>query len=596
MGLTTSNYPPVEPKTFLTKPLTERMKVLTLYWVENGFGAPKVVYLMYLSKLVLFYALGGVLVATLTSGMSPWDVSDWWNEPIVYQKAVLWTTLLETIGVGGSWGPLAGKAKPMTGGIRFWIRPGTIRLRPWRRVPFTAGDRRTWFDVGVYIALVLSLLIALALPGVITSSLAVALPGDTVGLVSPGLMVAPILLLVLIGLRDKTIFLAARGEQYVPAMLFFGVLPFVDMIIALKMLIVTVWVGAGFSKFGKHFANVVPPMISNGPFIPFKWFKRAHYRDYPRDIRPSRVASVVAHGAGTAVEIITPLVLLFSTNRWVTLAAIVLMVAFHLFIVFVFPLAVPLEWNVLFAYGAIILFGGFPAGEGYSLADMSSPWLTAVIAAGLLFFPVLGNLRPDLVSFLPAMRQYSGNWAAAMWAFAPGAEEKLNRVQRPVRNQIDQYQAIGIEPEWAEISLQQGIAFRCMHSQGRGLVSLLRRLPDIDRRTLREGEFVCNSLTGFNFGDGHLHDEDLIAAVQRQVGFAPGEVLVAWAESQAVHRDVQEYKLIDPALGVIERGTWRVADAVVEQPWLPNGPIPTRVTWNRAPIASNQETGLETAP
>jgi hypothetical protein len=26
-----------------------------------------------------------------------------------------------------------GKTKPMTGGIRFWARPGTIRLRPWRR-------------------------------------------------------------------------------------------------------------------------------------------------------------------------------------------------------------------------------------------------------------------------------------------------------------------------------------------------------------------------------------------------------------------------------------------------------------------------------
>ena len=46
---------------------------------------------------------------------------------------------------------------------------------------------------------------------------------------------------------------------------------------------------------------------------------------------------------------------------------------------------------------------------------------------GLLFFPVLGNLRPDLVSFLPSMRQYAGNWATGMWAFAPGAEEKLDR-------------------------------------------------------------------------------------------------------------------------------------------------------------------------
>ena len=87
--------------------------------------------------------------------------------------------------------------------------------------------------------------------------------------------IAPIVLLVLIGLRDKTIFLAARGEQYLPALIFFAVLPFVDMIIALKLLIVVVWIGAGVSKFGLHFTNVVPPMVSNSPSMPFKWFKRA---------------------------------------------------------------------------------------------------------------------------------------------------------------------------------------------------------------------------------------------------------------------------------------------------------------------------------
>jgi hypothetical protein len=119
-----------------------------------------------------------------------------------------------------------------------------------------------------------------------------------------------------------------------------------------------------------------------------------------------------------------------------------------------------------------------------------------------------------------------------------------------------------------------------MHSQGRGLFSvLLKNLPDIDTRTVREGEFVCNSLIGFNFGDGHLHDEDLISAVQTEARFEPGELVVVWVESQPVHRSHQEYKVIDAALGVIERGTWRVADAVAEQPWLPNGPIATTVTW-----------------
>jgi hypothetical protein len=214
---------------------------------------------------------------------------------------------------------------------------------------------------------------------------------------------------------------------------------------------------------------------------------------------------------------------------------------------------------------------------------MSSPWLTAGIVACLVFFPVLGNLRPDLVSFLPSMRQYAGNWASALWAFAPGAEAKLNAVTRPTTNQIDQLQAMGYPAPVAEITMQQTIAWRSMHSQGRGLFSvLINTIPELDRWTVREAEFSCNSVIGFNFGEGHLHNEDLITAIQSRCGFEPGEFVVAWVESQAIHSKVQHYKIIDAALGVIERGTWKVSDAVNEQPWLPNGPVPTEVSWSLA--------------
>ncbi|MDT5047518.1 MAG: hypothetical protein QOG75_3392 [Mycobacterium sp.] len=581
MGFIKPYLPAVDPVPFLKKPLMDRMRILAVEWAENGFGAPRMVHTMYIVKLVVFFAIGGITVATLTSGLPAfWHVSQWWNQPIVYQKVVLWTVLLESIGIAGSWGPLAGKIKPFTGGILFWIRPGTIRLRPWKWMPFTNGDRRNWFDIGLYVALLVSLTVALLERGVHSDSLSKVLPANISGLVNPALLVAPMVLLVLIGLRDKTIFLAARGEQYFPALFFFAVLPFTDMIIALKMLIVLVWVGAGFSKFGKHFSNVIPPMVSNTIFAP-KWVRRAHYRDFPRDLLPSRLADFMAHVNGTTVEIAAPLVLFFSTNKWLTLAAAVLMVGFHLFIVSTFPLAVPLEWNAVFAYTTIFLFLGFPNWNGYAPWNMSPPWLALVIGAGLLLFPVLGNLRPDKVSFLPSLRQYAGNWASAVWAFAPGAEAKLDRVTRSTRNQVDQFIDFGYEPQWAEITAQRTIAWRTMHSQGRGLFSLLlARLPDIDTRTVREGEFICNSLTGFNFGDGHLHDADMIQAVQREAGFEPGECVVAWVESEAFGSGVQHYQLIDAALGVVERGTWNVADAVAEQPWLPNGPIPLHVTWS----------------
>src|SRR5260370_24605022 len=145
MGFTKPDLPDVVPDTFMQKPLMERMRILASDWVDNGFGAPRMAHTIYIAKLVFFYALGGILVATLTSGLATLHVSQWWNQPIVFEKAVLWTVLLELIGVAGSWGPLAGKVKPMTGGILFWARPGTIRLRPWKGVPLTGGARRTWF-------------------------------------------------------------------------------------------------------------------------------------------------------------------------------------------------------------------------------------------------------------------------------------------------------------------------------------------------------------------------------------------------------------------------------------------------------------------
>lgn len=592
MGFTKPDLPAVDPDTFLQKPLMERMRILGADWAENGFGSPKMVHCVYILKLVVLYAIGGITVATLTSGLPAfWHVAEWWNQPIVYQKAVVWTVLLEVVGLAGSWGPLAGKVKPMTGGILFWARPGTIRQRPWAWIPGTGGDRRTWLDVTLYPALLASLVLALALPGAHSDSLAAVVPDNASGLIAPAVLLAPIALLILNGLRDKVVFLGARGEQYLPALIAFTVFPFVNMIVALKLLIVVVWVGAGFSKLGKHFSNVVPPMVSNSPSVPFKSVKRAHYKDFPRDMRPSGIAHFMAHVNGTCVEMLVPLVLLFSTNKWVTLIAVLIMVIFHLFIVSTFPLAVPLEWNVLFAYATVFLFLGFPAWNGYAVWDMSPVWLVVPVVAALLFFPVLGNLRPDKVSFLPSMRQYAGNWASAVWTFTPGTEEKLNRVTRSAGNQIDQFIEFGYEPQWAEITLQKTIAWRTLHSQGRGLFSLLiARLPDIDSRTVREGEFLCNSIVGFNFGDGHFHDEEMIRAVQDEARFEPGECVVAWVESEAFGSGVQHYKLIDAALGVIERGTWRVADAVAEQPWLPNGPIPLQPTWTRAAAARIEPT------
>jgi transmembrane protein DUF3556 len=572
MGLTTGSFPPVDPATFMRTPYRERLRTLSRHWAEYGFGAPKITAFVYIAKLTVLYALGGIVVATLSSHLNPLHPSTWFFAPIVYEKMILWTVLLECLGLAGSWGPLAAHFTPMTGGWRYWARPQTIRIPPWpARVPLTRGDTRTLADAVLYGALLGSLVAALALPGA---------QRDGVTLVATASFAPVIALLVVLGLRDKVLFLAARSEQYLPLMVFFAVFPFVDMIVAAKLAIVAVWVCAGFSKFGRHFDNVIPPMLSNTPWLLSKRIKRMLYRDFPADLRPSRLAKRLAHGPGAFGELVPPIVLLLSPNRTVTLVSALFMIGYHLFIMSTFPLAVPLEWNAMFMYATAFLFLGYPAGGGYAVTDMH-PALLAVTLAGLLLFPMLGNLRPDLVSFLPSMRQYAGNWASAMWALAPGVEAKLDEhIVKSAPMQKGQLTTM-YGAEAAEVVLQQALGWRSLHSQGRGLNSvMINQLgADIDTYTLREAEFSCNAITGFNFGDGHFHDDSLIEAIQRRCRFTPGEFIVVWVESEAVGSGRQEYWVMDAAVGIVERGSWAVADAVEEQPWLPNGPIPVRVHW-----------------
>jgi len=586
MGFLTGNPPVDDAEAFLKLPYRERLKITSRHWMENGFGSPKAIAVMYLFKLVLFFAFGGILVATLTSHLNPLHPDHWFDQPIFYEKVILWTVLLECIGIAGSWGPLAGHMWPFTGGWHYYARLGAIRNPPWPgKVPLTEGDGRTVVDVALYLGVLASLIVCLALPGSHVHGIDNHLLHNK-GLVPPAAIVVAIGLLGILGLRDKIVFLAARGEQYIPALIFMAFFPFVDMIVAAKLLIVIVWFGAGFSKLNTHFTQVISPMVANVPWIPFKRIKTMHVENFPDDLRPGRFTHTLAHGPGMFGELVPPLVLLFSHNHIVTVCAAVFMIAYHLFIISTFPLAVPLEWNVVFMYITAFLFLGFPNQDGYGLGNMGVGLLIPTLA-GLLFFPILGNLRPDLVSFLPSMRQYSGNWASAMWAFAPGAEAKLDNgsIKKGAKRQVVQLQTkmplLGYSEAVADMTMQMTLGWRSMHSQGRGMNSVMMNQlgDDIDHYELREAEFMCNMLVGFNFGDGHLHNQHLINAIQKRVQFAPGEFIVVWVESEPVFNGHQQYWVMDAALGVVERGSWRVKDAVDAINWLPDGPIPVKVDY-----------------
>ncbi|QKT08589.1 DUF3556 domain-containing protein [Gordonia sp. X0973] len=593
MGFKEGVMPEVDPATFMDKPYLDRIKITSRFWVENGFGTPKMLPTIYVVKVVVLYLVVGIAIATLTSGLNPLHPSQWWNQPIFYQKAIMWTVFLETLGLAGSWGPLAGHFAPMTAGFKTWLRPETIRLPPWPgKVPGTAGDRRTVFDVAVYALVLVSALVTLFAPRVDATGfpggqkVAEHLGQTNVYLVNPWLFLPVLVFLVILGLRDKVAFLAARPEQYMPAMVFGLLAPamgVVTMLVCLKLLITVVWVGAGISKIGKHFGKVVPPMMSNTPILPGKATRRLFYRNFPEDLQPSGLAHFFAHGLGTVVEIGFPLILLLvGTPWWLVVVAVIMMIGLHAVIFSTFPLAVPLEWNVLFAFAVVFLYLGWPNKDGFGFIGSDYAWTVPVLIA-LVIFPILGNLRPDWVSFLPSMRQYAGNWASAQWAIKPEAEKKLEEhIVRSQPNIITQLQKAGYPEDVAEVVLSMTTGWRSLHSQGPGLMSIMRNYlgeEKFNTYRMREAEFACNSIIAFNFGEGHFHNEDLIRAIQRRCNFEPGEFLVAWVESQPIHKNYQEWKLIDAALGVVERGTYKVADSADTQPWLPNGPIPLEYTW-----------------
>ncbi len=128
----------------------------------------------------------------------------------------------------------------------------------------------------------------------------------------------------------------------------------------------------------------------------------------------------------------------------------------------------------------------------------------------------------------------------------------------------------------AEVYGPLALAFRGMNTHGRALYTLVHRALagyDEDDYNLCEGEVLCSMVLGWNFGDGHMHNECLIEALQQRCGFAPGDVRVVVLDAQPIHQQRQEYRLVDAATGEFERGYIEVDDMVTTQPWADDLPV-----------------------
>ncbi|OBG33559.1 DUF3556 domain-containing protein [Mycolicibacter heraklionensis] len=583
MGFIKPSVPDVDPETWRATPWPRRIQMCSRHWAEQGFGTPSGVYLIYLVKIAAYVA-GAAAVIALTPGLGELGhIADWWTQPIVYQKLVVFSLLFEILGLGCGSGPLTARFWPPIGGVLYWLRPNTIRLPPWPdKVPFTRGDSRTVVDIALYAAVLGSGVWALLSAG----------QGDPgpVGLLDPVVVAPMAVALVLLGLRDKTIFLAARAEHYGLTLLVFF-FPYVDQMAAFKLIILGLWWGAATSKLNHHFPYVVAVMTSNNALLRAKIFtglKHRMYRDHVNDLRPTRIPQLMAHVGGTTAEFVVPALLVLVAGdhpwRWFLIA---FMVIFHLNILSNLPMGVPLEWNVFFGFSLFFLFGQHPE---VSVYDLRSPLLMAILFIGLIVIPVAGNMFPQQISFLPAMRYYAGNWAASFWCFRAGTEDivETNVVKSSalVINQLAKF----YDQSTADLVADKVPgAFRAMHLQGRALNGLLPRAlngaANVADYSIRDGEIIAGPLIGWNFGEGHLHNEQLLAAVQRRCHFAEGDLRVIVLEGQPIHRKEQAYRIVDAKSGLIEAGYVAVADMLSRQPWPePGDELPVRRT--EGPVGS----------
>jgi hypothetical protein len=536
--------PPYDPLKWLGWPFAERARAACQAWAMQGYGSPLGAYAFYALKAALY--VGGWV---FFCGFSPAlggasSIASWWLHPVAFQKAIVWSMLFEVLGLGCGSGPLTARYLPPFGGFLYFLRVGATKLPLFPKVPLVGSSRRGVIDVLVYAAMIVAALRALLAPA------------PSFEHFIPLVVVVP-----LVGLLDKTIFLAARSEHFWVTLVCFAFAP--QWIAGAKAVQLALWFWAGFSKLNHHFPTVVCVMTSNGPFTRFPWLRRLMYRDYPGDLRPSRLATAMAH-AGTAFEFGVPLAFLLTPLGTPPVVAIVAMLLLHGYITSNVPMGVPIEWNLMVVYGGFALFWAHP---DVSLSAIAPLPLAVFLVVMLVALPLLGNLFPARLSFLLSMRYYAGNWACSAWLFRADAHRKLDRLKTAaprVQSQLERLYGRAT----AEGLLSKVMAFRLMHLHGRAFSLLVPKAVDrFEDYEWVDGELVAGMALGWNFGEGHLHDEQLLASIQEQCDFAEAELRCIMIEAQPLGRSTLAYRIVDAKTGSIDTGEVALADLLSRQPW-----------------------------
>ncbi len=541
-----ADLPPYDRERLLGAVFPERVRLACRTWASQAQPTPFAVIVFYWVKYGLFFVGGFVAIVYATSPAS--SGTPLLFSAVAFQKAILWALFYESAGFGCSAGPMNARYSPPIGGFLYFLRPGTTKLPLFPGLPLLGGDRRTLFDVALYAANMVFLLRALLAPEVTTE-----------------LLWPSVVLLPLLGITDTTLFLAARGEHYWVALVALAVAGSEALFVPACMLIwCAIWFWAATSKLNHHFPSVIMVMMNNGPFFP-RFLKQRLFRDYPDDLRPSRLAKAMAV-AGTFTEYMIPVILLCSDSVLVTSAGLLVMACFHGFIAANNPSGMPIEWNIVMIYGGIFLFGFHPEASIASLAAM--PGLALFFAVMLFALPAYGNFVPSRVSFLLAMRYYAGNWAYNIWLFRKGTEAKLAKLVKAAPTFREQLEKVVPDPAFVDVALCLSMSHRFMHLEGRPLYDALpQAVDDIDEYDWVDGEILGGQVIGWNFGDGHLNGRRLLGAVQRQCGFEEGELRVISVESQPLFGTAMQWSIHDAKSGLVAEGETAIAPARALPPW-----------------------------
>ena len=133
MSLLHPIMPPYDIGEWEKKPWPERVKMICQAWATQGYGTPWPIYIVYIVKIA-FYIGMWLFFCSITPSLGGLSTfTEWWHRPEAFQKAVVWSMLLEVLGLGCGSGPLTGRYLPPFGGFLYFLRPGTTK------VPFRAG-------------------------------------------------------------------------------------------------------------------------------------------------------------------------------------------------------------------------------------------------------------------------------------------------------------------------------------------------------------------------------------------------------------------------------------------------------------------------